>query len=228
MDKKRFALRFLIYLAGMVILALGLTLSTRVSMGVSPVISISAAFSGITGVNIGNTTFVLYCVLVVIQVILRLIRKEYKAVIPTLLQLALSLIFTRFMNLFVAWIPNFATDCAGTWMGTIVGRVFFMLISIVLIGVGAATTLNMRLVPNPGDGMVQALSDCTGKSAGFCKNCLDLTCVAIACLCGLIFSGKIHGVGVGTLCAMLLIGRVISLFNHFVQKPMLRAAGMEK
>lgn len=41
-------------------------------------------------------------------------------------------------------------------------------------GIGAALSLNMRIVPNPGDGIVQAIADCTRKSVGFTKNCVDI------------------------------------------------------
>ena len=37
---------------------------------------------------------------------------------------------------------------------------------IVLTGIGAAASLDMRLVPNPGDGIVQTLADAAGKETG--------------------------------------------------------------
>ena len=50
------------------------------------------------------------------------------------------------------------------------GRFLFLLLAIVLTGVGAAMSLNMRLIPNPGDGIVQAIADTIHKSVGFTKN----------------------------------------------------------
>ena len=226
MDKKRFAVRLLIYLGGMVVLALGLSLNSRVSLGVSPIVSIGYVFSCLTPINYGNATFIMYCVLVVLQVIIHLCRKNYKAVVPTLLQIVLSLVFTRFMNLFVRVIPDFSADLAGTWMGTLAGRILFLLVAILLTGTGAATTLNMRLIPNPGDGIVQTVADAAGKSTGFTKNCVDAVCVVISVLCSLLLSGRITGIGVGTLIAMLVTGRVIALFNRLARAPMLSAAGM--
>lgn len=37
---------------------------------------------------------------------------------------------------------------------------------IILTGIGAAMSLDMRLIPNPGDGIVQALADCFKKPVG--------------------------------------------------------------
>ena len=69
--------------------------------------------------------------------------------IMDLLQIPLSLVFTRFLNVFGAWIPDLKTDCAGSFAGTFSGRVFFLIIAIILTGVGAAMSLNMRIIPNP-------------------------------------------------------------------------------
>ena len=38
--------------------------------------------------------------------------------------------------------------------------------------------------------------------------------------------GKITAVGLGTVLAMLFVGRAISLVNHFFKEKMCRAAGM--
>lgn len=62
------------------------------------------------------------------------------------------------MNLFTHVIPNMT--------GNIAIRLIFLLIAIVMTGLGIVLTLNVRLIPNPGDGIVQALSDFCWKSSG--------------------------------------------------------------
>jgi uncharacterized membrane protein YczE len=47
---------------------------------------------------------------------------------------------------------------------------------------------------------------------------VDITCVIITCATGLIFSGKIIGIGIGTLMAMIGVGRVIAVFNKLTRK----------
>jgi uncharacterized membrane protein YczE len=76
----------------------------------------------------------------------------------------------------------------------------------------------MRIVPNPGDGIVQTIADAVGKDNGFVKNCVDITCVIVTCATGLILSGKIIGIGIGTLLAMVGVGRVIAVFNKLTRK----------
>lgn len=56
-------------------------------------------------------------------------------------------------------------------------------------GLGVVLSVNMRLVPNPGDGIVQAISDQTGKSLGLTKNLFDVGCILCSVAIGLILPG---------------------------------------
>lgn len=86
--------RWLFYILGILILALGLTLNTKANLGVSPIISTAYITSGLTGFSFGDVTFVLYCLFVAAELLL--LGKDYKI----LLQIPFSIVFTRFLNLF--------------------------------------------------------------------------------------------------------------------------------
>lgn len=85
----------------------------------------------------------------------------------------------------------------------------------------------MRLVPNPEDGIVQAVAQKRGWPQGFAKNLFDSDCAATAALIGFSFSRKIIGIGLGTLLSILGVGRAVALVNHFFRKKMLVCAGLE-
>ncbi len=195
------------------ILALGITLNTKSGLGISPIISVPYAITQLWVFNFGNMTFIFYSILVLAQWALR-----GKAFRPyDWLQLVLSLIFTRFMNLFAAHIP----------MAQGLSQQFTVLFAgIVLTGIGAAMSMDVRLIPNPGDGIVQALADRLRRELGFCKNCVDLLCVAITVVLSLVLTGHIIGIGVGTICAMVLTGRVVWLFNRLCREKIMIAIGL--
>ncbi len=86
----------------------------------------------------------------------------------------------------------------------------------------------MRIIPNPGDGIVQAIADCINKSVGFTKNCFDLFNICITFTIGMVFTGGLVGIGIGTVLAMLGVGRVIALFNHFTYYQIGRMTGLIK
>ena len=116
--KKNMFLRIVFYAAGLLILALGIILNTKSGLGVSPIISVAYSIATIGGFNFGNITFLLYSAFVVVEIVLHIFRNQrYSreangAIAPAarrdlklvllmdLLQLPLSLVFTRFMNLF--------------------------------------------------------------------------------------------------------------------------------
>ena len=132
-------------------------MNTKAGLGVSPIISVSYSVATIWGHNFGNTTLLLYSVFVLAEMILHslLAYRRKKAGVPSVrklstvllmdaMQFPLSLIFTRFLNVFGAQIPDLASDCAGTFWGTLPGQVLFLLIAIVLTGVGAAQPLSAQ------------------------------------------------------------------------------------
>ena len=208
--------RILGYVIGMVILAVGLTLNTKVTLGVSPIISVSFVISEIMGLNFGDMTFVWYGIFILMEILIHLIEKasdKKKKLMMDVLQFPVSLIFTRFMNLFSLCIPVFEEKYVGTFFGSVIWRVEMLVVAILLTGFGAALSLDMRLIPNPGDGVVQTISDWIGKPLGTVKNIFDISCVAIAVAFSLIFNGRIIGVGIGTVCAMLGVGRVVAFVN---------------
>lgn len=239
--KKCYFYRGLLYLAGLLVLAMGLTLNTKTDLGVSPIISVSYSISSIFHRNFGNTTFVLYTVFVITEMLLHTIRnRNYRrkagkalehagkidqrlTLLMDVLQLPLSLIFTRILNLFSDLLPEFppVSEPKGLCI-----RVLFLLVAIILIGIGAALSLNMRIVPNPGDGIVQAIADCIHKNVGFTKNCFDLFNIFVTTSIGLTFSGHLVGIGFGTLLAMIGVGRVIAIFNGFTQKRLMKLSGI--
>jgi uncharacterized membrane protein YczE len=220
MNNKKLTTRFIFYMLGMVVLALGISLNAKTSLGVSPIISTAYCVSVITGYNFGNMTFVLYTLLVCVEIVIHLSRKLRKQAALDCLQVLVSLVFTRFLNVFDWIIPDLGSEAMkGTFAGSLAGRILILLVAIIFTGIGAALSLNMRIIPNPGDGIVQTIADAAGKDNGFVKNCVDITCVVVTCLTGLLLEHRIIGIGIGTLMAMIGVGRVIAVFNKATRKP---------
>lgn len=231
------------YLAGLLILALGLTLNTKAGLGVSAIISVSYSISLVTGYPFGNTTLGLYCLFIVGEMVLHTIRgRRYQrqpqealvhakktdrklVLVMDFLQLPLSIVFTRFLDIFGMLIPNFY-EYGEPGMGRYAVQFLALFLAITCTGIGAAMSLNMRIIPNPGDGIVQAIADCARKEVGFTKNCVDVVNIMISISIGLIACGRLEGVGIGTLFAVIGVGRVISVFNRLFYKKMTAAAGI--
>lgn len=242
--KRSVLFRIFFYLLGLLVLALGLTLNTKTGLGVSPIISVAYSISTIFDRNFGNMTLALYSIFVIIEMILHLLRSRRVVrsaegplvhanrtdrkltLLMDFLQIPLSLIFTRFLNVFSAVIPDLYGEGKEAASDMAV-RLVFLVIAIMLTGIGAAMSLNMRIIPNPGDGIVQAIADCIHKSVGFTKNCFDLVNISITITVSFLFAGHLVGIGIGTILAMIGVGRTIAVFNHFTYQKMKELAGVE-
>ena len=194
-----------VYLLGLLILGCGIDMNTKAGLGVSPVISVAYAAAQILDLPLGAVTFVYYCVLIGVQYVL------LKGKLPPvqLLQFAVSLLTSLFIQLWDEVLPT--AEALGA-------KVAMMFIAIVLTGIGLSLTVGMRLIPNPADGLAGVIGDKIGRGLGTGKNLLDAVSVVLACVLGLVFRGRLLGIGVGTLAAVLLIGRVAALCQPHVAR----------
>lgn len=225
--------RGLFYVIGLMILALGITLNTKTDLGVSPIISVAYSISQLTKTNFGNITLLLYISFVIAEIVIHIIgyRKKGKMklngiLFADILQIPLSIIFTRFLNLYSAIIPEFAIDYKGSPAGSFLARILFLILAIILTGVGAAMSLDMRLIPNPGDGIVQTIADASQKETGLIKNIFDVCNILFTICISLIFAGKLIGIGIGTVLAVIGVGRVIAMFNRLFLNKIKELAGI--
>ena len=215
MTAKNWFFRLFFYVMSLLILALGITLNTKTGLGVSPIISVSYNISELFQLNFGNVTFVYYVLFVFAQLIIRGKNRRWH----DLLQIVVSMVFTRFLNLYNDYLP---IHFEKLWQ-----NVLLLILAVVLTGIGAALSVNMELVPNPGDGIVAALAYFFHKDMGFMKNVFDISNVCFSLILGFVFGRYFLGIGIGTVITMLGVGRVIAVFNHFCKKKMAQLSGLE-
>ncbi len=236
LKKSKYIYRIAAYSLGMLLLAFGIILNTKCGLGVSPIISVAYSFSLASGMKIGNATLGLYSMFVLIELVIHATQKSpKKQYLIDLLQIAVSVVFTRFMNLFSDFVPQLDVQYKGSWQGRLPFRIAMLAVAIVLTGIGAAMSLNMRVVPNPGDGVVQTVADKIKKPVGFTKNCWDLLMVVISAVITVALHSKIAGsvsasvlsvIGIGTVLAVIGVGRVIAVFNKLTYERMTSKAGV--
>lgn len=212
--------RWIFYITGCFVLAIGLTTNTKAGLGVSPIISTSYCVSEITGLSFGDMTFILYCVLVLMQMMIHVFQRKEKTIfIFDLLQIPFSMIFTRFLNIFNVLIPDFTAQ-------NLLIRLIVLAFAIVFTGIGAALMLCTKIVLNPGDGAVAALASFFKKDTGITKNGFDLFMIVLTCAVGLLLRHQIIGIGIGTIVAMIFTGRVIAFFNKRYKNTVLQLSNI--
>ena len=215
--------RYCIYSLGVILLSAGITLNTKTALGVSPLISLPFSVSEIWLLNFPMMTFILYAFFVALQFILKGKDRQMK----DLLQLPLSIVFSLLLDVFGRGY-DMALSATGIDMGPLIPRIGLLIVAVAMTGVGASMMISMDLIPNPADGLAKTVGDVLGKGLGFGKNEIDFSSVAVTCLVGIIASGRLVGVGIGTIIGMVGVGRCIAGFNYLFHHRMMLAIGRHR
>ena len=194
-------IRFLIYLAGLGILSLGVILNTRTGYGVSPLNSMPYAISEIFHYKLGTVTIGFYTCYVAIEMLI--LGKLFD--VKLLMQVPCGIIFGMYTNLF----SNLITFEPSNH----ILRSALLALAIFLTALGVVITVNMNLVPNPPDGLTDLIGKKMNKDFGFAKNMFDSSSIVMTILLCLLLSDHIIGIGVGTVVSVLMIGRTAAWLN---------------
>ena len=187
--------RVICYVLGMLILAIGLTLTAETRLGASALTAIP--FCGIPPVSPISLCkchlgpfFLIY---VAVQLV---VTRDRRTLVLTLLQLPLSVLFTGVMHI--------AQDAIEVEAFPLPARLGFLALAIVFTGIGAAMTLKMKLIPNPGDGFVQTLAEKTGKTPRYDEKILWTSSASAplrCCPCSVWASSRVWGLGASWPCS---------------------------
>ena len=135
------------YFIGLFIMTIGIALSVKSNLGVSPVSSIPYTMTCIWGIEMGKATIIFHIVLVFIQFLL--LRKNFKLI--TLLQIPVGVIFgyfTTFCNYLASFFPT---------PDNLIVRILMVLASSVIVAVGIFLYLPADVIPLAGEGVMLSL-----------------------------------------------------------------------
>lgn len=193
--------RFIVFVVGMNVLAIGIILNTKSLLGVGSINTLPYALANILSVSLGTMTAMVYLVFIIIQLIL-LKRFDLQVII----QLPFSFIFgylIDFYDLFFSYEPT------AFYM-----QIVILIIAIVLTALGAFLMVLGDIVLNPADGLVHTIGKVTNKDFGFVKNIADLVFIVLTVVICLVTKGYILGIGIGTVASAIFIGRFVALYQN--------------
>ncbi len=196
--------RIIYFLLGVNILAIGLILNTKSGLGVSAINSVPYSISQMTSLSLGNATFCIYIIFIILQTILL-----KKIDIKVLLQFPFSLVFSYLLDLYDYLLP-FDFEAMAP-------RFILLFFAIILTALGAYLMVVADIVLNPADGMVNTLTKVTKKQFGLVKNCFDLTMICVTIIICMVVKGYLIGIGIGTIFSAIFIGRCISLYQKYLK-----------
>lgn len=194
--------RYLIFLVGLFVNSLGVSLITKANLGTSPISSIPYVLSLNFPFTLGNFTIFFSIFLIVLQLII--LRKNFK--LEHILQIPVSIIFGYFIDL---------TMILFSWVNpeAYIMKIVYLLIGCLILGVGVYMEVLADVVMLPGESFVRANVLTWKTNFGTTKICFDVSMSVIAAVLSFIFAGRLDGVREGTVIAALLVGFIARLIG---------------
>ena len=198
-----YAVRFPLYILGLFIMTLGVSMSVKSNLGVSPVSSIPYTITCITGLEMGKATVLFYAFLVFLQILI--LGKAFEK--KNFLQVVVGVLFgyfTTFSNYLFSFLPT---------PESLPVRLVMMLCSTCIIAVGIFFYLPSDIMPLAGEGIMKAISDKTGIAFSKVKIGFDVTMVVVSFIACMVALGELGAVGIGTITAAVLVGTVLGFLT---------------
>ena len=204
--------RYIIFLVGLFVNSLGVSLITKANLGTSPISSIPYVLSLNFPLTLGNFTIIFSILLIILQ--LFILRKNFK--LEHLLQIPISILFGYFIDLTML-LFSFVNPTV------YIAKLIYLLIGCVILGFGVYMEVLADVAMLPGESFVRAIVQTWHREFGSTKVCFDVSMAVIAAALSFILAHRLDGVREGTVIAALLVGFLARQFGRLLAfvKPML-------
>lgn len=188
--------RLVMYLAGLIIMTLGIGISVKSNLGVSPVSSIPYTMTCVWGIEMGRATIIFHVFLVIVQIIL--LRKAFR--LKNLLQIPVGILF-GYLTTASNYLMTFFPDPTSVWV-----QLILSLCSTFFVAFGIFLYVPPDIIPLAGEGAMLAISEKFKFKFSNVKLAFDISMVTISLITCLIAIHSLGSVGIGTIIAAVLVG----------------------
>jgi uncharacterized membrane protein YczE/cytidylate kinase len=195
--------RYLVFVIGLFIMALGVGLSVKAGLGTTSISSIPLVLSYVTPWTLGQILAVVNTSFILIQLLL--LRKKFPPI--QFLQIPAALLFGWFCDIGLAIVSDLNPENYLT-------RLFMTLASSAFVAFGIFLEVKPNVVMLSGEGIVKAIAIVTKRDFGTLKIAFDSTFVLTAICLSLILLHRIEGVREGTIIAAFMVGTFVRFFNR--------------
>ena len=202
--RKDLGKRYLLFLIGLFIAAIGVAFSTKAGLGTSPVASVPYSCSLVSGLFTFGGWLNLWSVLQITTQVL--VMKGKCNYIEIAIQTALAFVYGYLTN-FACWlVRDLRADTYPVQMAYMIAGCFILALGIWVQFKGGVAML-------PGEAMNRAIAQATGKRYENIKIFFDVVYIALSAVICLVFLGRLEGVREGSIIAALVIGTIIKGYN---------------
>lgn len=194
--------RYIIFLIGLFVNSLGVSLITKANLGTSPISSIPYVLSLNFPLTLGNFTIIFSLLLIFLQ--LMILRKNFKT--EYYLQIPVSILFGYFIDFTMILLAFVQPESYPS-------KIIYLLIGCVILGFGVYIEVLADVVMLPGESFVRAIVQTWNREFGSTKVCFDVSMAVIAAVLSFVLAHRLDGVREGTVIAALLVGFLARQFG---------------
>lgn len=215
---RKLILRCVLFLVGLFLSGVGVAVTKKGELGVSPVSSVANIMSiRFPVLTLGNWLILWNYTLILGQIMI--LRRRFR--LYQLLQVPLSFLFGYFTD-FGSWLMGFFP------VEIYPARLLCVILGTVILGLGIALTVTANVIMNSGEAFVKAVSDTRKWEFGTVKIYFDVSCVLLSVLLSLLlFGGTIKGTREGTVIAAFCTGLCVKFWNKLIRSRQPGAARKE-
>lgn len=195
--------RYIIFIAGLLVNSVGVSLITKANLGTSPISSIPYVLSLNFPLSLGTFTVVFSLFLILLQLLI--LKKDFKP--EHVLQIPVSVAFGIFIDLSMELLGFVKPEIY-------MHKVLVLIVGCIVLGIGVYMEVLADVVMLPGESFVRAVVFRWKPEFGVTKIAFDVSMAVIAGVLSFIFSAKLYGVREGTIVAALLVGFIARMMGR--------------
>lgn len=213
MSKKEIFKRYVLFIVSLFFAALGVAITKRGELGVSPISSVANVLScKFSFFSLGTWLIIWNCILIVGQIVI--LRRKFQLI--QLLQVPLSFLFGYFTD-FGMWCVSFIP------VKSYPVRLVMVVAGVAVLAFGISLAVIANVIMNSGEAFVKAVSDTIHKNFGNVKIVFDISCVTLSVILSLaLFNFSLVGIREGTIISAFITGVFVKFFTGILSSPLNR------
>lgn len=196
--------RYLIFLLGIMINALGIAFIVKSNLGTPPITSVAYVLTFIFPFSLGVFTFIVNMLMILGQIII--LKKDFPRV--QYLQIVMTVIFSAFIDFFMLLLKPWPVE-------GYLYQILVLLSGCIILALGISLEVKADVLVLAGEGIVKVLAQVLEKEFGIIKTIFDVALVITSILLSLIFTGQVEGIREGTVMAAVSVGIMARYFGQF-------------
>lgn len=189
--------RYIIFILGLLVNSLGVSLVTKANLGTSPISSVPYVLSMNFSLSLGTFTVLFSLLLIWLQYLI--LRKNFR--FEHILQIPVSFAFGIFIDLSMNLLDFMNPEKYGIKFGCLV-------LGCLVLGAGVYMEILADVVMLPGESFVRSIVFRWKREFGTTKVLFDVSMTIGAGILSFLFAGSLSGVREGTVIAAVLVGLI--------------------